>query len=133
MRIFGAHVFPWLVEKEAPTRYPAVSAPVVSFQPTKTVPVLFTTIVGSTCQLYGDEPSVTLMFGKKGTTEDGVGPATSEGAMDRRDAPDARVCGTAARTNATTINVSRSGRALNPLPRAVRIGRSLLNRFALPR
>src|SRR5437870_11952600 len=70
MRIFGAHVFPWLVEKEAPTRHPAVSRPVVSFQPPKTVPVLFTSIVGSTCQLYGDVPSVILMFGKNGTVDD---------------------------------------------------------------
>src|SRR2546422_2090962 len=117
MRIFGAHVFPWLVEKEAPTRYPAVSAPVVSFQPTKTVPVLFTTIVGSTCQSYGDVPSVILMFGKNGTVDVGNDELTADLAIDARDAADDGTSGAAARTETTTINVSATGKAFTPLPR----------------
>jgi len=117
MRIFGAHVFPWLVEKEAPTRYPAVSAPVVSFQPTKTVPVLFTTIVGSTCQLYGDVPYVILMFGRNGTVDVGDNELTTDFAVDARDAADDCMSGAAARTEATTINVSATGKAFIPPPR----------------
>jgi hypothetical protein len=45
-----------------------------SFHPTKIVPDRFTTIVGSTCQRYGDVASVTRTFGEPTDAGDGVGP-----------------------------------------------------------
>jgi hypothetical protein len=73
--MFGAHVCPWSVEYDDPTRNPAAVGLSVSFHPTKTVPDRLITIVGSTCHAYGDEPSVIRMFGKNGMIDAGVDAA----------------------------------------------------------
>jgi hypothetical protein len=76
--MFGAHVAPLSAEYEAPTRRPAAVAPFVSFQPRKILPAELIAIVGSTWSVYGDEPSVILMFGKNGCDDDGTAPAPTD-------------------------------------------------------
>src|SRR5438552_6487819 len=127
--MFGAHDTPWSVEYEAPTRTPAVSGPVVSFHPTKMVPASLMTIVGSTCQANGDDPSVIFTFGSNGATAVGAGLAGC--------APGDRPIASAfdpfetTNTYATSSTTKSDGTSLNPLPRLMGLGSSCI--IILPR
>src|SRR5437667_518048 len=118
MRMLLAQVRPLSVEYDDPTRYPAASGPFVSFHPTKTVPDPFTTIVGSTCHAYGDEPSVILMFGSNGPIASGVEAVARIGAG-RAATLDVPEVGGTKTIDATTIAISRTTNGRNALPRMV--------------
>jgi hypothetical protein len=89
---------------------------------------LFTTIVGSTCHAKGDEPSVILMFGRKGTSESGEGLAMCPGAD--RAIVDPTDPFETTNSDATMSPTKSNATSLNSLPRLEGIRAMVDNRFA---
>jgi len=87
------------------------------------------TIVGSTCQAYGDEPSVTRMFGKNGTEPKvAIGAASGGGGCVVAEAG-----GTETTTAITSVNARRPAARPNPRDPSTTMERRHDNRFLLRR